>query len=271
VRGQRDRWIVATKVGTRLPPFQPNRGGSGRVWLMRAIDESLARLGLDHVDIWYLHIDDLQTPLEETVPALGQLVRMGKIRHWGFSNFRGWRIAEIMRVCDRAGEPRPVVGQPYYNAMNRMPEVEYLPACAHYRLGIVPYSPLARGVLTAKYQPGVTPDPATRAGRQDKRMMQTEFRAESIAIAQTIKAHAEQRGRTPVGFALNWVLANPLISSVIIGPRTQAQWQTYLAAYAEPYDSEDEALLDGLVPIGHPSTPGYHDPLFPVMGRPVVK
>lgn len=266
----RHDWIVATKVGTRLPPFAPNRGGIGRVWLLRGVDESLARLKSGHVDIYYLHLDDLATPLGETVDAMGTLIREGKIRHWGVSNFRGWRIAEIVRLCDLAGVPRPVAGQPYYNAVNRMPEVEYLPVCEHHGIGVVPYSPLARGVLTGKYRPDAAPDPSTRAGRKDKRMLTTEFRNESLQIAQTIKDHAEARGRTAIGFALNWVLANPIVSSVIVGPNSQAQLQAYVAATDEGFNAEDEALLDRLVAPGHPSTPGYTDPLYPVTGRPVA-
>jgi aryl-alcohol dehydrogenase (NADP+) len=251
--------------------MSPNRGGIGRSWLLRGADESLARLRTGHIDLYYLHLDDLATPLEETVDAMGMLIRQGKIRHWGVSNFRGWRIAELVRLCDLAGVPRPVAGQPYYNAVNRMPEVEYLPVCAHHGVGVVPYSPLARGILTGKYRPEVPPDPATRAGRNDKRMMMTEFRKESMVIAQTIREHAEARGRTAIGFALNWVLANPIVSSVIVGPNSQAQLQTYLAATDEGFDGDDEALLDSLVAPGHPSTPGYTDPLFPVTGRPVSR
>ena len=270
VRNDRDWWIVATKIGTRLAPFSPNRGGIGRTWLLRGAEESLARLKTGYIDIYYLHLDDLAMPLEETVQAMGSLINEGKIRHWGVSNFRAWRIAEIVRLCDIAGVPRPIAGQPYYNAVNRMPEVEYLPLCAHHGIGVVPYSPLARGVLTGKYQPKVPPDPATRAGRKDKRMMMTEFREESMIIAQAIKGHREARGQTAIGFALNWVLANPIVSSVIIGPRTQAQLQTYLAATDEGFDAEDEALPNSLVAPGHPSTPGYTDPLFPVTGRQVA-
>jgi aryl-alcohol dehydrogenase (NADP+) len=270
VQRNRDWWIVATKVGTRLPPLLPNRGGIGRRWLLRGADESLSRLRTGHIDLYYLHLDDPSTPLEETVDAMGTLVRSGKIRYWGVSNFRAWRIAEIVRLCDVAGVPRPVAGQPYYNAVNRMPEVEYLPLCAYHGIGVVPYSPLARGVLTGKYHADVAPDPSTRAGRKDKRMMMTEFRTESMVIAATIKAHAESRGRTAIGFALNWVLANSIVTSVIIGPNSQAQLQSYIDAADEPYDAEDEALLDRLVAAGHPSTPGYTDPLFPVTGRRVT-
>jgi aryl-alcohol dehydrogenase-like predicted oxidoreductase len=155
--------------------------------------------------------------------------------------------------------------------VNRMPEVEYLPVCAHHGLGVVPYSPLARGVLTGKYSPDADPEPSTRAGRKDKRMMMTEFRRESMVIAQTIRQHAQARGRTAIGFALNWVLANPIVTSVIVGPNTQAQLGTYVDATDEPFDADDEALLDRLVAPGHPSTPGYTDPLFPVNGRRVAR
>jgi aryl-alcohol dehydrogenase (NADP+) len=270
VAHDRDWWIVATKVGTRLPPQPSDRGGIGRRWLLRGADESLARLRTGHIDLYYLHLDDPAAPLEETVDAMGTLVRSGKIRHWGVSNFRAWRIAELLRLCDIAGVPRPIAGQPYYNAMNRMPEVEYLPLCAHHGIGVVPYSPLARGVLTGKYAPDAEPDPATRAGRRDKRMMMTEFRRESLVIARVIRDHAESRGRSAIGFALNWVLASTIVSSVIIGPNSEQQLATYLRAVDEPYDAEDEALLDRLVAAGHPSTPGYTDPLFPVTGRRVA-
>jgi aryl-alcohol dehydrogenase (NADP+) len=101
-------------------------------------------------------------------------------------------------------------------------------------------------------------------------MMEAEFREESIAIAGQIKTHAEARGRTAIGFAVNWVLANPHVASVIAGPRTQAQWYAYLAAIEEEFDAEDEAFLDRFVPAGHPSTPGFTDPLYPVTGRPSV-
>jgi aryl-alcohol dehydrogenase (NADP+) len=101
-------------------------------------------------------------------------------------------------------------------------------------------------------------------------MMQTEFRPESLEMAQTIKRHAEARGGTAIGFAINWVLANPIVSSVIAGPRTEAQWESYLGSLGQRFDAEDEALVDRLVPPGHPSTPGYTDPLYPVTGRRVA-
>ena len=185
-------WILATKLANQIGD-DPNRGGLSRRWVLQAADESLKRLGTDYIDIYYLHKEDHATPLEETVRAMGDLMRQGKIRYFGVSNYRAWRVAEICNICDRLGIDRPIVSQPYYNAMNRMPEVEHFPACGYYGLGIVPYSPLARGVLTGKYRPDAAPDKDTRAGRNDKRMMQTEWRPESLKLAQEIKRHAEAK------------------------------------------------------------------------------
>jgi aryl-alcohol dehydrogenase (NADP+) len=269
IRGDRDRWVLATKVGNRMPGRgeDPNRGGLGRKWIVRALESSLSRLGADYVDIYYLHQDHPETPLAETIGALSDMIVAGKARYWGLSNFRGWRIAEAIRVADSIGAPPPVVAQPYYNAMNRVPEVEILPACNHYGLGVVPYSPLARGVLTGKYEAGEAPPRGTRAGRNDRRMMETEFRSESLAMARTLKAHAERRGMTAGQFAVNWVLNNAIVTAVIAGPRTFGQWLEYVGALDHGVTAEDEALVDALVPPGHPSTPGYSDPRYPFFGR----
>ena len=269
VRRDRQRWVLATKLGNPMAAMSedPNKRGLGRAWMMRAVEDSLRRLGTDVIDIYYLHFDDLDTPLTETIGALGDLIRAGKIRYWGFSNFRGWRIAEMIRICTDLGVAQPIVAQPYYNAMNRMPEVEILPACAHFGIGVVPYSPLARGVLTGKYSPNAEPLSETRAGRGDKRMMETEFRRESLAMAQKIQEHAERRGMSAGQFAVNWVLGNALVSAVIAGPRTQAHWADYLGALKHGFSTEDESLIDALVPPGHSSTPGYTDPRYPVTGR----
>jgi aryl-alcohol dehydrogenase-like predicted oxidoreductase len=150
-----------------------------------------------------------------------------------------------------------------------MPEVEHLPACGFYGLGVVPYSPLARGVLTGKYSPEAPPPADTRAGRADKRMMQSEWRPESLQMAQDVKRHAEARGITPGQFAVSWVLHNRLITATIGGPRTEAQWDDYVGALSYRFTAEDEALVDAMVPAGHPSTPGYTDPAYPLEGRKV--
>ncbi len=270
IAADRDRWVLATKVGNDMGE-DPHQTGLSRKWLLRAIDDSLDRLGADYLDIYYLHKPDHGTPLEETIRAMGDIIAAGKTLHFGISNYRAWEHAEIVRLCDELSVDRPVVSQPYYNAMNRMPEVEVLPACAHYGIGVVPYSPLARGVLTGKYTPGGAPEAGTRAGAQDTRMMETEFREESLVHARKIKARAEARGMTAGQFALNWVLANPLVNSVLAGPRTEEHWEEYLGALDHQWIPEDEDFIDSLVAPGHPSTPGYSDPSYPITGRPLLR
>jgi aryl-alcohol dehydrogenase (NADP+) len=267
IRGDRERWVVATKVG--YPAGAPLATGAdlSRKYVMHAVDASLRRLGTDHIDLYYLHHDDAGTPLEETVRTLADLVRAGKIRYIGLSNFQAWRVAEVVRLCDEAGIDRPAAVEPLYNAMNRQVEAELLPACRHFGIGVVPYSPLARGILTGKYASVDQLPEGSRAARQDKRMLQTELRPESIALACTIQAHAQAHGSTASRFALQWVLNNALVDSVIAGPRTFEQWRDYVEALATPFSAADEALVAGLVPAGHASTPGYTDPQYPVTGR----
>ncbi len=266
VARDRDEWVLATKVGNRMSG-RPNESRYSRKWMIRALESSLERLGTDYVDIWYLHRDFEDQNLEEALRAADDLIRAGKVRYLGLSNFRGWRIAEVARICDAAGLGRPAVCQPYYNLLNRMPEVEILPSCANYGLGVVAYSPIARGVLAAKYRPGEAPGSDSRAGRSDKRFMETEWREESLGIAQKIAGHAAQRGISPVQFAVAWLLANRIVTSVIAGPRTAAQWDEYFGAVDYAWSAEDEALVDSLVVPGHSSTPGYHDPSYPFFGR----
>ena len=266
IKGERRQWILATKVGNVLTA-KPVDGGLSRRWVLAACDDSLARLATDYIDVYYLHRDDYETPLAETIGAIGELIRAGKVRYFGVSNYRGWRIAEIVAECAAQGVPPPVVCQPYYNLLNRQPEVEILPACDYYGLGVAPYSPIARGVLTGKYVPGAPVPEDSRHSRGDARFRETEQRAESNAIAQTLAAHAAKTGRTLTQFALAWLWANRIVTSIIAGPRTLAQWQDYVAAVGTAWSDEDEALVDSLVTPGHASTHGYNDPQYPFFGR----
>ena len=268
LRGDRSSWILATKIGNKMSD-RLNESHYSRSWMMREVEASLSRLNTDYIDIYYLHRDNNGMDLEEPLRAIDVLLRSGKIRYWGVSNFRGWRIAEITRIAGELNMPGPVVCQPYYNLLNRMPEVEVLPACAHYGIGVVPYSPIARGVLTGKYAPGAKPAAESRVGRGDKRILQTEFREESLVIAETLQQHCAKKNISLSHFATAWVLANQTVSAVIAGPRTFAQWQDYLGALDVAISAEDEALVDSLVSPGHPSTPGYTDPVYPLStGRP---
>ena len=266
LRGQRHDWVLATKLGNAMSE-RVNESHYSRSWMLREVEASLQRLQTGHVDILYLHRDYHGMDLEEPLRAIDSLLRDGKIRYWGVSNFRGWRIAEIVRLCGQLAMPAPVVCQPYYNLLNRMPEVEILPACQHFGIGVSPYSPIARGVLTGKYPPGQPPAEGTRAGRGDKRLAETEFRQETLVIAQQLQDHAQARGVTLAQFATAWVLAHAAVSTVIAGPRTLRQWQDYQAALDYAVTPEDEALIDSLVAPGHPSTPGFTDPAYPLPPR----
>ncbi len=266
VATRRDQWVVATKFG--FPSSQgPNGQGQSRKWILQSVEASLKRLGTDYIDLLYFHRAIPDVPLEEGVRAVGDLIRQGKVRYFGLSNFHGWRIAEVARICDQLGMERPVASQPLYNLVDRKAEVEQLPAAGHYGLGVVSYSPLARGVLTGKYGVDAPPPADTRAGRGDKRIHQTEWRPESLRIARAIAEHAAQRGTTSVALALAWVLKNRFVSATIAGPRTLAQWESYLPALDLALGPEDEKLVDSLVPAGHASTHGYTDPGYPVEGR----
>jgi aryl-alcohol dehydrogenase-like predicted oxidoreductase len=266
IAGDRSHWVLATKLGNATGPGANERGLS-RLHMVKALDASLARLGTDWVDILYLHREDETTPLEETVLAMKHLLETGKVHYFGVSNFRAWRVARLAEMCRAAGIQPPIVNQPPYNAMSRQIETELLPCCAHYGIGVVAYSPFARGVLSGKYAPGAEAPEGSRAARNDKRIMQTEFRPESLALAQRFVEHARKRGLTPVQLALGFVWNNALVHGVIGGPKTLAQWQEYLDAIGTPFEKEDEALVGSLVATGHASTPNYTDPAYPITGR----
>jgi aryl-alcohol dehydrogenase-like predicted oxidoreductase len=270
IAGRRGHWVLATKLAQPMGPG-PNDRGLSRRNMIQATDASLARLGSDWIDITYIHRVDPSVPWQEIARTFGDLIQAGKLRYWGLSNVRAWHIPVVVAAAREVGAPAPVVLQPYYNIMTRGPEVELLPAARAMGLGVASYSPLARGILSGKYQPGSNAPPDTRAGRGDRRMMQTEWRPESLAVAQELKAHAEAKGRTLVDLAVAWTLNNAAVTSVIAGPRTFEQWTPYLAALDYPWSAADEQAVDALVPPGHPSTPGYTDPEYPVEGRfPVV-
>lgn len=266
IRDNRDSWVLATKFGNARGA-DPNHRGASRKYIYRALEGSLDRLGTDYVDIYYLHREDHETRIEETVRAFGALISEGKIRYYGLSNHRAWKIAEFCRVADQLGVDRPIVSQPLYNLANRQIEFEHLDACDYYGMGVVPYSPLARGILTAKYRADEAPSAESRAGRNDQRLRDTEWRPESLVIAQRVAEHAAYRGITAGQFALAWVLNNRLVTAPVVGPRTEAQWEDYLPALEYTFTPEDEALVNELVVTGHSSTPGYNDHFHQFFGR----
>ncbi|HLU00141.1 MAG TPA: aldo/keto reductase [Burkholderiaceae bacterium] len=266
IKGERDYWVLASKVANPMGEGPNNRGFS-RKWVIEGVEASLRRLETDYLDIVYLHRDYPGQSLEEPLRAIDGLIKQGKVRYYGVSNFRGWRIAETVRMAQQLGMPTPSVLQPVYSVVNRLAEMEQLPAAQEYGLGVISYSPLARGVLTGKYRSMEDVPADSRVARADKRILDTEWRAESLVVANAIRERAEARGIGTADFAMAWVMANSLVTSAIAGPRTFEQWKAYLLALDVRLSAEDESFVDDLVTPGYASTHGYHDPAHRIVGR----
>lgn len=266
VSDNREKWVIATKVHGSMGD-DVNDSGSHRFHIMSAVEASLKRLGTDHIDVYYIHRWDTSTRIEESLRALDDCVRQGKVRYIACSNFEAWRICEALWTSKDQGLEEFVCVQPLYNIVNRDIEVELLPFCEKYGVGVVPYSPLARGVLSGKYLSGEKPPKGSRAARQDRRILQTELRDESYEVAQMLSPLAEGHGKTLTQFALAWVLANPTITSVIIGPRTMEQLEDNLGCLDCNITEDDEQAINKLVPPGEHTGKGYNDPTYPVLGR----
>jgi aryl-alcohol dehydrogenase (NADP+) len=266
VRDRRDAVVLATKVRVAVGEG-PNESGASRYHILREADRSLGRLGLDHIDLYYLHQYDYTTPLEESLRAMDDLVRQGKVRYLGCSNYYAYQVVEGLWLADRRNLERFACVQPLYNIVNRDPEVELFPMCRAHGVGVVAYSPLARGVLTGKYKPGEPLPEGSRAARGDTRIRQTELREESFRVAQQLGQLAESKGVTLGQFALAWLLANPIVSSAIVGPRTMEQYEESLKGLECSIAAEDEAFVDRLIPPGEHTGKGYNDPSYPVRGR----
>ncbi len=263
---RREQAILATK-GRQKMGEGPNEQGGSRVHLMRELDKSLKRLGTDYVDIYYYHAPDDDTPIEETLRALDDMVRSGRVHYIACSNFRAWRICEALWTSDKLNLHKFACVQPLYNIVNRDIEVEVLPLCRAHGLGVVSYSPLARGILTGKYKKfGEYPE-GSRASRNDPRMNQAELRAASIEISQAISERAESKGCSASQFSLAWCLGNPILTSVIVGPRTMEQFDDNVKAFDVEITDDDETFVNGLVPAGEHSGKGFQDTAYPITGR----
>src|SRR5215831_626376 len=231
--GRRQGVVLATKGRNKMGEG-PNDWGTSRLHMRQALDASLQRLAVDHIDLYYIHSPDYNTPIDETLRFLDDAVHQGKILYPACSNFRAWRVCEALWTGDKLGlEPIAAV-QPLYNLVNRDIEVELLPLCQAKNIGVVSYSPLARGILTGKYKPGEAFPEGSRAARNDKRLREAELRDESLAISQQLAAHCKTKGVAPSQFALAWCLANPIVTSIILGPRTMDQFEDNMASLNVP-------------------------------------
>lgn len=265
LRGRRSQVVLATKAFADLGRHA-NDGGLSARHLLAACEDSLRRLGTDWIDLYYLHLPDRHVPEEETLRALEDLVRSGRVRYVACSNHRAWQAVDLVRRAERAGwQPLSAI-QPLYNCVNRDAEVELLPMAARLGLGVVTYSPLARGVLTGKYL-GAEAHADSRLGRGDPRFLQAEWRPASADMARLLVREAAVRGCTPGQLATAWVLRNRLVHSAIVGPRTLEQALEALGSLDVQIDDAFERSVDHLVPAGCHSGHGFPDPQYAVEGR----
>lgn len=243
--GKRRRDIVlATKFGMPVSGDPKKKGGSRR-WIMQAVEDSLTRLGTDYIDLYQHHQPDADTPVDETLRALDDLVTQGKVRYLGNSNYTGWQIADADWTA--AGQSRFVSAQNLYSLLERDVEGEVLPACEHFGLGFLPFFPLASGLLSGKYQRGVAPAEGTRLAAWGARG-QAAMSDANFDKVEALEGWAKERGHTILELAFAWLLGHEVVSSVIAGATTAEQVATNAATAAwvlTPEEVEEVGKLVG--------------------------
>lgn len=227
IAGRRSEVVVATKVGMPMGDGPNDRGLAYRR-IIASCEASLRRLGTDYLDLYYLHRPDPTTPLAETFRALDDLLVQGKIRYVGISNYPAWQACETLWVADRRGYPAPVVSQSRYNLLDRAIEGELVPFCRAHQLGIIPYAPLAGGLLTGKYRPGEPIPPGVRGYNNPG--FQQQLSERNFAIIGRLESFARDHGHTVGELAIAWLLAQPAVCSVITGVTRPEQVEENVAA-----------------------------------------
>ena len=241
-RNAREQVVVATKGRFRMAPG-PNGTGASRMRITRAIDDSLKRLGTDRIDLYQIHMQDLRTPEEELLRALDDAVRAGKVVYFGASNYAAYRLMESLWVSDKRSLNRFVTLQAQYSLAARALEREHVPLCTKFGLGILPWSPLASGLLTGKYRRGQTPPEGTRLAQWQDRYKSFDTER-NWRVVEALVAVASELDKTPSQVALAWLLARPVVSSVIFGARTVAQLDDNLGAADLTLSADVIARLD---------------------------
>ncbi len=240
VFASREEYVLATKV--YYPTGEgPNGGGLSRKHLMAAIDASLERLGTDYVDLYQIHRWDEDTPIEETMAALHEIVRSGKARYIGASTMRAWQFAKAQHAAERAGQTRFIAMQDRYSLVNREEEREMIPLCLDQGVGVLPYSPLARGLLAGKRGQSRS----TTRSSEDRR----QYRPADLAIAEVVRAIADERAASPAQIALAWLIARPGVVAPIVGATRLEHVTDAIAATAlELTEEECRRLEEPYVP-----------------------
>jgi len=264
IKGKRDRLLISTK--TTFPMGDdPNGFGSSRQHLVDAVDKALKRLGTGHIDLLQLHGQDFNTPVEETLSTLDEIVRSGKVRYIGASNFSGWHLMKSLAVSDRYGYPRHVAHQAYYSLLNRDYEWELMPLGRDQGVGAVIWSPLGWGKLTGKIRRDQPPKPGTRA--HDIAETGPHYEQERLfRIVDTLLVVAEDTGKTVPQVALNWLLQRPTVSSIVVGARNEEQLIENVGAAGWSLSAEQVARLDAASDVP-PAYPVWHQRSFPMLNE----
>ena len=247
LRGKRDRFVVATKCFFPMGAGPEDRG-NGRRHVLQAAEASLRRLQTDVIDLYQLHAFDTETPLEETLRALEDLVTSGKVRAIGCSNFRAFELATALGVSERLSLARFRSAQPRYNVLYREIETELVPLCREEGVGVIVFNPLAGGLLTGKHSPGAAPDPASRFGEQMGATAQAYRRRywqdEALQAVASLKSFFDARGKALPSVAVAWVLDQPGITAAIVGASRPEQLEATLAGADLKLDDEERQVLD---------------------------
>ncbi len=245
LRGHRDEVVLATKFGMDMSGANgPDFGARGsRRYVIAAVEASLRRLDTDHIDLYQLHTPDPLTPIEETLAALDDLVRAGKVRYIGHSNRAGWQIADAEHVARTRGGARFISSQSHYNLLDRRAELEVVPAATAYGIGVLPYFPLANGLLTGKYSSGTAPQGSRLAQAKQHLVEQAD-----LDQLQAFGAFARERGLTELEVAFSWLASRPQVGSVIAGATRPEQVKENAAAISWVPTGEDQAELDAIFP-----------------------
>jgi aryl-alcohol dehydrogenase-like predicted oxidoreductase len=246
LKGRRDDVVLATKFGNDMAGLNgADYGARGaRRYIVRAVEASLRRLDTDYIDLYQMHAPDPATPIEETLSALDDLVRAGKVRYLGNSNFTGWQIADADWTARAAGQAPFVSAQNQYSLLHREAEQEVLPACEHFGLGFLPFFPLDSGLLTGKYRRGAAPAAGTRlAGDRYQRWLD----GADWDLIEALQTYASERGHSLLEVAVAGLLSRPAVSSVIAGATTPDQVHANAAAGAWVLSAPDVAALDDLL------------------------
>jgi aryl-alcohol dehydrogenase-like predicted oxidoreductase len=240
----RDEVVIATKFASPIDDDETHRGASAR-WVKEAVDGSLRRLGTDHIDLYQQHFPDTSVPVEETLGALDELVKAGKVREIGNSNYSGEQIDQAAAISAKEGFASFVSAQNYLNLLERGPLKDVLPACERHGLGQLPYFPLASGLLTGKYTRGEAPPPGTRLA--GGKYWESFLSDDNFALVDRLSAFAEARDHTILELAFAWLLAQQAMASVIAGATTPGQVAANAAAAEWQLTKDDLSEMDDLL------------------------